>query len=229
MVREDAAAMLIAVCPPDSKLPRSLYESTNLDTSALRAIHTADRTVRPSQASSGLQFGGSSANVELVPPHVLSAPLHPPRASPARSLIATSPDRSNCLSKHRAAGIVAGSAPHGRSDRSRANRQNSPLIEAGRARCASSTRRRRQHNAAACSTSPRILRVATPSASTAISAVTAAAAAAAVIASGSAVAFHYRGFALASPCGLLAQRSRGRHWNTCGRERPRSDCLFDMS
>jgi hypothetical protein len=219
--------MLIAVCPPDSKLPRSLYESTNLDTSALRAIHTADRTVRPSQASSGLQFGGSSANVELVPPHVLSAPLHPPRASPARSLIATSPDRSNCLSKHRAAGIVAGSAPHGRSDRSRANRQNSPLIEAGRARCASSTRRRRQHNAAACSTSPRILRVATPSASTAISTVTAAATA--VIISDSAVAFHYRGFALAPPCGPLAQRSRGRRRNTCGRERPRSDCLFNVS
>jgi hypothetical protein len=55
--------MLIAVCPPDSKHPRSLYESTNLDTSALRAILTTDRT----QLSSGLWFGGSSANVELVP------------------------------------------------------------------------------------------------------------------------------------------------------------------
>jgi hypothetical protein len=218
--------MLIAVCPPDSKLPRSLYESTNLDTSALQAIHTTDRTVRPSQPSSGLQFGGSSANVELVPRtfYRLHYTRHEP---PARSLIATSPDRSNCLSKHRAAGIIAGRAPHGRSDRSRASRQNSPLIEAGRARCASSVRRRRQHSAAACSTSPRILRVATPSASTAISTVTAAATA--VIISDSAVAFHYRGFALAPPCGPLAQRSRGRRRNTCGRERPRSDCLFNVS
>jgi hypothetical protein len=149
----------------------------------------------------------------------------PATASPARSLIAASPDRSNCLSKHHAAGITAGNAPQGHSDRNRASRQNSPLIEAGRARCASSTRQRRQHVAAACSTSPRILRVATPSASTAISA---AEAAAAVVTAGSAVAIHYRGFALTAPCGPPARRSRGRRWNICRREGPRSDCLFDV-
>jgi hypothetical protein len=85
MVREDAAAMLIAVCPPDSKLPRSLYESTNLDTSVLRAIHTTDRTVRPSQPSSGPQFGGSLANVELVPRTFYR--LHYTRHEPLRPVV----------------------------------------------------------------------------------------------------------------------------------------------
>jgi hypothetical protein len=70
--------MLIAVCPPDSKLLRSLYERTHLDTSSLRAIRSIDRTVRISQPSSGLWFGGSAASVELVPRSlVVSAPLHP--------------------------------------------------------------------------------------------------------------------------------------------------------
>jgi hypothetical protein len=77
--------MLIAVCPPDSKLPRSLYERTHLDTSSLRATRPVDRTVRNLQPSSGLWFGGSAANVELVP-HSLCQ-LHCTRrrrASPAR-------------------------------------------------------------------------------------------------------------------------------------------------
>jgi hypothetical protein len=209
--------MLIAACPPDLSCCAA-STSARISTSVLYGLPVLLIGRSTSQPSSGLWFGGSAASVELVPRSLCRLHYTRPRASPARSLLAAPPARSNCLSKHRAAGIIARSAPHGRSERGRASRQHSPLTEARHVRCASSRRVcwRRQHVAAACSTStsPRIPRVATPSspASTAIATAAAATApaSAAALAAGPAVAIHSRGVALAAPGGALPPESRGR-------------------